>query len=259
MERKTGTGGECMRFDGISPADLSPKLFVAREVISPIPPRSVRMVGTSRQSYLAGVDISPREVRLHLNVAGRSHANANELAQRVAAWLCRTELAEYEPTHMPGKALSVILQSASDPEWHWGFGVIEYAFVAPRPYLHSVSETVAVGDAHVYIEPRGTVPCAPTIEHRLAADTEVLTISVSSGGSAASQVMAIRDPYGNPLPAGIHVSVDFARRLLQINGAAALQYIDYTASDWHPEITGGTLITISDAGDTTVRWRDEWM
>lgn len=64
----------------MSPSEISSKIFVAREVISPIPPRNVRLVSGSRQSYLAGVDIAPREVHLHLNFAGRSIANANQLA-----------------------------------------------------------------------------------------------------------------------------------------------------------------------------------
>ena len=109
-----------MRFNGVNPSDISSKVFVSHEVISVIPPRTVRMVTASRQSYLAGVDVAPREVKLHLNFAGRSIDNANELAAKVAALFCRDQLAEYEPTHMPGKALNVVLQSASDPAWKWG-------------------------------------------------------------------------------------------------------------------------------------------
>lgn len=248
-----------MRFNGISPSEISPKIFVSHEIISPIPPRSVRMLATSRQSYLAGVDLSPREVHLHLNFAGRSIDNANELAAKAAALFCRDDLAEYEPTHMPGKALSVILQSASEPQWRWGFGVIEYTFSAPRPFFHSTSETVVNGGAQVYIEPRGSVPARPIITHRMATAAATLTISISDGQTGAQPVMAIRNPLGTSLPAGLVVGVDFASRLCSINGIAANEYIDYTVSDWHPDIKGGTLITLSDSGDTTVRWRDEWM
>ena len=247
-----------MRFNGISPSEISPKIFVSHEIISPIPPRSVRMVATSRQSYLAGVDLSPREVHLHLNFAGRSIDNANELAAKAAALFCRDDLAEYEPTHMPGKALSVILQSASEPQWRWGFGVIEYTFSAPRPFCHSTSETVVTGGAQVYIEPRGSVPVRPIITHRMATAAATLTISISDGQTPQT-IMAIRNPLGASLPAGLVVDVDFASRLCSINGIAANEYIDYTVSDWHPDIRGGTLITLNDSGDTTVRWRDEWM
>lgn len=248
-----------MRFNGINPSEISRKIFVSHEVISPIPPRSVRMVSAARQSYLAGVDLSPREIHLHLNFAGRSIDNANELAARVAALFCRDDLAEYEPTHMPGKALSVVLQSASDPEWHWGFGVIEYTFVAPRPFIHSISETVVGGNAQVYIEPRGSAPCSPIITHKMAASSPALTISISNGMDAPAQIMGIRNPSGDNLPAGLVIGVDFASRALTINGDAAMQYVDYTVSDWHPDILGGTLITLSDAGETTVRWQDEWI
>ena len=248
-----------MRFNGLSPSEISPRIFVSHEIISPIPPRTVRMLATSRQSYLAGVDLSPREVHLHLNFAGRSIDNANVLAAKAAALFCRDDLAEYEPSHMPGKALSVILQSASDPEWHWGFGVIEYIFSAPRPYFHATSETVVTGNTQVYIEPRGSVPARPVITHRMAAAAATLTINVSDGQTGAQPVMAVRNPSGVALPSGAAVVVDFEKRLCTINGVVANEYVDYTVSDWHPDITGGTLITLSDSGETTVRWRDEWM
>lgn len=259
MEYCHGTGGESMRFNGRDPREISPKVFVSYEVISSIPPRSVRMVSASRQSYLAGVDLAPREVQLHLNFAGRSIDNANELAARIAALFCRDDLAEYEPTHMPGKALSVILESASDPEWHWGFGVIQYTFRAPRPFYHSTSETIITGDDQVYIEPRGSVPCEPVITHRMASAAASLVITISNGMTSPATIMAIRNPSGSNLTAGQVITVDFAKRSLMINGEAAMAYIDYTASDWHPEIIGGTLISLSDSGATTVRWRDEWM
>lgn len=259
MGRIDEDGGEHgMRYNGVNPSEISPKIFVSHEAISPIPPRSVRLVASSIQSYLAGVDLSPREIHLHLNFAGRSHSNANALAAKVAALFCREDLAEYEPTHMPGKAMSAILQSATEPEWHWGFGVIEYIFVAPRPFLHSTSETVVTGGRQVYMEPRGSVPAQPVITHKMAAAAATLTIGISDGQTSQT-VMVIRNPLGNALPAGLVVSVDFASRLCSINGIAANEYIDYTVSDWHPDIRGGTLITLSDGGETTVRWRDEWM
>jgi len=254
------TGGEHgMRFNGMSPSEISPKIFVSHEIISPIPPRAVRMVAASRQSYLAGVDLSPREIHLHLNYAGRSIDNANHLAAKVAALFCRDDLAEYEPTHMPGKAFSAILQSASEPEWHWGFGVVEYTFIAPRPFMHSTSATVIAGGAQVYMEPRGTVPARPIITHRMAAASSALTVSISDGETSPAVIMSVRNPSGADLPAGLLVNIDFESRLCSINGVAANEYIDYTVSDWHPGITGGTLITLSDSGDTTVRWADEWM
>lgn len=260
MEHCHGTGGEqIMRFNGIDPREISPKVFVSHEIISSIPPRTVRMVSTSRQSYLAGVDLAPREVQLHLNFAGRSIDNANELAAQVATIFCRDTLSEYEPTHTPGKALSVILESASDPEWHWGFGVIQYTFKAPRPFYHSTSETIITGDDQVYIEPRGSVPCEPVITHRMAAAAASLVITISNGMTAPATIMAIRNPSGASLTAGQMIMIDFAARSLKINGEPAMAYVDYTASDWHPEILGGTLISLSDSGQTTVRWRDEWM
>lgn len=243
-----------MRFNGINPSEISPKIFVSHEIISSIPPREVRLVSSQTQAYLAGVNLSPREVHLHLNFAGRNIDNANELARRAAALFARTDLSEYEPSHMPGKALSVILESASDPEWHWGFGVIEYIFKAPRPFYHSTAETIVIGGRSVYIEPRGSVPCAPEIMHTMEAEADALEIT--AGGAT---IMRIRDPYGGKLSAGFKITVDFANRKVSIGNESAMDYVDYTVSDWHPYIIGGALIGTGDAGETKVRWRDEWM
>lgn len=243
-----------MRFNGVNPSDISPKIFVSHEIISSIPPREVRLISSQTQAYLAGVNLSPREVHLHLNFAGRSIDNANELTQQMAALFARDDLAEYEPSHMPGKALSVILESASDPEWRWGFGVIEYVFKAPRPFYHSTSETIVIGGGGVYIEPRGSVPCVPVITHKMAAEADALEIT--AGGST---IMRIRNPLGANLQLGQIIEVDFANRLVRINSETNMSYVDYTASDWHPAIKGGTMLATSDIGETKVRWRDEWM
>lgn len=246
--------GEIMRFNGINPSELSPKIFVSHEVISSIPPREIRMVSASDQAYLAGVTLSPREIHLHLNFAGRNTDHANDLARRVAQLFCREDLAEYEPSHTPGKALSVILVSATDVRWKWGFGVIEYVFQAPRPYYHSTSETVITGGDTILIEPMGSVPCRPIISHTMDADAQALTISAGGG-----TVMRIRNPLGTDLQAGQVINVDFGSRLVEIAGQPAMTFVDYTASTWHPRMLGATEILLSDAGDTTVRWRDEWM
>lgn len=243
-----------MRFNGINPSEISPKIFVSHEIINAIPPRSLRMATTSEQSYLAGVDILPREIHLYLNFAGKSHEHANSLARRVAALFCTSELGEYEPTHHPGKALSVVLQSASEMEWKWGFGTIEYVFIAPRPYYHSTSETVIIGEDSINIEPQSSVPVRPMITHTMIAAANALEISV--GGSI---VMRIRNPLGTQLQAGQVIKVDFSNRLVSIGSDVAMAYVDYTSSDWHPKILGATTIEINDAGPTEVRWRDEWM
>ena len=254
MGAKNDAGGDGMRVNGKSPSEISPKIFVSHEVISPIPPRTVRLVSTARQSFLGGVNLDPRDVHLHLNFAGRSIENANELSRLAARLFCTDYEAEYEPTHMPGLALSVILESASAPEWHWGFGVIEYTFKAPRPFYHSVAETVLNGTDSIYMDPHGSVPCRPVIRHVMAAAANALVISVG-----ANPVMRIRNPLGMQLPIGLVAEVDFTRRLLNINGLPAMTYVDYTASDWAPNIIGSTVLQISDEGQTMVRWRDEWM
>lgn len=64
-------------------------------------------------------------------------------------------------------------------EWRWGFGVIEYTFIAPRPFSHSVAQTV-VGTTgnNIRIEPRGDVPVRPVLRHTMAAAADALTYSI---------------------------------------------------------------------------------
>lgn len=243
-----------MRFNGINPSDLSPKIFVSHETISAIPPRELQLVNTGRQAYLSGVKTREREIHLHLNFAGKNKSHANELARIAAGLFCTDEPGEYEPSHMQGMALTAILESASDPEWHWGFGVIEYVFKAPRPYFHATAETILTGTSTVRMSPRGTVPCCPVVSHVMAAAANALEITLNS-----ATVMRIRNPAGTQLAAGVKVTVDFANRLVTINNDTAMNFVDYTASDWHPDITGAAVIGLSDAGSTTVRWRDEWI
>ena len=155
------------------------------------------MIDSSRQAYLSGVKTREREIHLHLNFAGKTKAHANELARMVAGLFVTEEPGEYEPSHMPGLAFTAILESASDPEWHWGFGVIEYVFKAPRPYYHATAETILTGTSTVRMMPRGTVPCCPVVSHTMAEASGALEITVDN-----TVVMRIRNPLGTQLAAG---------------------------------------------------------
>lgn len=244
-----------MRFNGFDPRTVSPKCFVSHEVIGAVPPREIRTVQTASGSLVAGVDLQEREIRLFLNFAGSSHENANLMASRIASVFCTDTPGEYEPTHMPGRAFSAILREAGEMEWRWGFGTVEYIFVAPRPFSHSLAETVVqTSGTDIRIEPRGDVPARPVLKHTLAESAEALTFSLDG-----SVFFRLRDPSGNALPAGLVATVDFENRKVQINNNTLMTYVDYTASSWHPPILGGTRIVCSDAGATEARWRDEWM
>lgn len=244
-----------MRFNNFNPSEISPKIFVSHEVIGSIPPRELRTLQAQNGLLIGGTDLREREIHLFLNFAGRSHANANEMASRVASIFCTDEPKEYEPSHMPGRAFSAILQDASDMEWRWGFGVIEYTFIAPRPFSHSIAETVVnTTGNNIRIEPRGDVPARPIIKHTMSASAAALTYSI--GGTA---FFRLRDPSGSNLPAGLVTVIDFANRKVTVNSDTMMTYVDYTVSDWHPLLLGGVNIVCSDAGASEVRWHDEWM
>lgn len=244
-----------MRFNGLDPRTVSPKCFVSHEVIGAIPQREVRTVQTGSGSLVAGVDLMKREIHLFLNFAGASHENANLMASKIASFFCTDTPGEYEPTHMPGRAFSAILREAGDMEWRWGFGTVEYTFIAPRPFSHSLAETVVDLTGHVIrIEPRGDVPARPVLTHTMSEAASSLIYSI--GGN---DFFKLRDPSGNAIQAGTTIAVDFEQRRVRVNGTTDMTYVDYTASDWHPQIVGGTRIYCSDAGMTEARWRDEWM
>ena len=243
-----------MRFNGISPSELSPKIFVPHEVIDSVPAWDLNLVNGQRQSYLNGIQIRERDIHLFLNFAGKNKENANELARMVAGLFCVEEPGEYEPDQAKNLALTAILSGASAMEWHWGFGVIEYTFKAPRPYYHSIAETILTGTSIIRMEPRGTVACRPVITHTMAAAAAALEIKKDN-----VTFMRIRNPLGSNLTSGLKIEVDFVNRLVTVNNEAAMAFVDYTKSDWHPDIIKPATISLTDSGSTTVRWRDEWL
>lgn len=243
-----------MRFNGVDPREISPKLFPAREIIQAIPPRTIRKLDTVNGPIYVDSELQDRNIKITMNVAGRSHSNANELVRLWNDIVCTGEPGELEPTHMPGLAFSAVLESAGDLEWQWGFGTIEYNFMALRPFAHSVAETVvSFSGGSGRIEPRGTVPIRPAITHVMASAAAALTVSLDG-----TQFFRLRPVSGN-FAAGTKLCIDFANRLVSQAGSPAMTLVDYTVSNWHPVIKKGSLIALSDTGQTEVRWYDEWM
>lgn len=259
MGRKNGTGGIIvMTFNGVDPRSLSPKIFVEKEIIDVVPPRDLRVLQASAQAYYTGQDIKPRSIRLRLNFAGRSRTDAYDLTRQTAALFCTDEPKLYIPSHETARGYDAILESASEPDWRWGFGVIEYIFTCPRPYMRSTAPITATGADSIELDTPGTVPIRPVITHQMAEDAAELVISV--GDTSPRTIMRLRDPAGEDLQAGAVYVIDYTRRLVTLNGQAANMYVDYTASTWQPEIMPGTAeISLSDAGATSVEVIPEWL
>lgn len=248
-----------MKFNSVDPASLatSPnRIFVSHEIIDSIPPRELRLLETGNGALLGGVDLREREIHLFLNFKAQTIDKANELASDVAALFCTDTPQEYEPNHMPGRAFTAILRDASQMEWKWGTGVIEYTFSALRPFSHSTTETVVnTTGTTISLSPSGDVPLRPVITHTMSAAASALVYSL--GGNVFFKV---RNPLGTDLPQGAVVVVDFENRLVTVGGNVSMPYVDYTVSDWHPDLVGSSIsITCSDSGATEVRYRDEWM
>lgn len=243
-----------MRFNGMDPHEISPQIFPAKEVIGAIPPRTLRMLDTAGGALYGGIDLGARQIKIVMNIAGRNHDHANELVTLLNGRFCTDEPAELEPTHWPGKAFTAILESAGDLEWRWGYGTVEYTFSAPRPYAHSVDERHIRFSGSTLITPTGTIPMLPKITHTMSAAASALAISCDS-----VPFFRVRPATGG-FSAGETITIDFSKRLVTRADVATMSLVDYTASTWHPDIRAACLLSVSDAaGDTEVRWRDEWM
>lgn len=243
-----------MRFNGIDPREISPRIFPAKEVIGAIPPRTLRTLDTAGGALFGGIDLGARQIKIVMNIAGQSHDHANELVMLLNGHFCTGEPAELEPTHWPGKAFTAILESAGDLEWRWGYGTVEYVFSAPRPFAHSIDEMNVLFSGSALIAPSGTLPILPKITHTMSAAAAALVISHDN-----TPFFRVR-PTAGSFSAGETITIDFSNRLVTRVGEAAMNLVDYTASTWHPDIRTACLLSVSDAaGETEVRWRDEWM
>ena len=201
-----------------------------------------------------GFTLEPRTFLARINIASFSRVGGWELAQRLAAWACTDEPCELVPTNTPGRAFTAILESASDLQLVRGFGVVEYRFAIPRPFYHSVAENVVTMPSGGRILAVGNVPARLSIAHRMAQNAPALTVCHDG-----APFLRLRKPDGEDIPAGATLSIDMAKKLVRMNGETALDMVDYTATDWREPIRGATEITLSDKGQTEIRWRDEWM
>lgn len=242
-----------MKFNGIDPRDISPRISIEKETVGAVPPRTLRMLSLYGGAGFAGLNYEPRTFTARVNIASFTRRGGWELSRRLAAWACTDEPRELCPTHTPGKAFTAILDSASDVQLVRGFGVVEYRFTIPRPFYHSTVENVAVINGGGRINARGNVPARLIIAHRMAQGAPALTFSHNG-----APFIRLRRMDGGNIPAGVVLRVDMENKLIQYNGDAALDMIDYTVTNWHAPITGAAEITASDAGRTEIRWRDEW-
>lgn len=242
-----------MKFNGINPRDISPRISIEREIVGSIPPRSLQMLSLNGGAGYVGMTYEPRPFTARINIGAWTRPGCWELAQRLSDWACTDEPCELEPTHAPGRAFTAILDSASDLQNVRGFAVIDYHFTIPRPFYHSIVENVVVMPGGGRIHFRGNVPAQLSITHRMAKAAQALTISHNG-----TPFVRLRRQDGENIPAGVTLRVDMANKLIQYNGEADQDLVDYTAMNWRQRICGAADISVSDEGHTEIRWRDEW-
>ena len=104
-----------MRFNGVDPSTLHPALSRSAEVVPGYPALNIETIDTSGGGLLAHVSVAQDTYTLRMNIAGKTYEEAMEARLALAEWAgsSRKQLAELEPTYLPGKAYSAIVKSIS--------------------------------------------------------------------------------------------------------------------------------------------------
>ncbi len=238
-----------MLFNGINPCDLDQCVSIAKEIDSGIPPRTVRTVQMLRGTRIAGIENTARTYTVRINIAAKSRSKAWYVAQRLAAWACTNEPKELIPTRAPCRAYTAILESASSPEFSFGFGVVEFRFLIPRPFSHSVTETMLNLPGGGAINTCGDLPARLSVKQTLAGAAS--SWELKHNGKTFVRLV-------NAFQAGNIIRIDMTNRSVHLNSLHAEALVDFSITDWNEAILGATKITSSDTGPMEIRWRDEW-
>lgn len=241
-----------MKYNGVDPSTLHKALSRSAEIVPGYPALNIETIDTAGGGLLAHVSVAQDTYTLRMNIAAQTYEEAMEARLALAEWAgsSHKQLAELEPTHMPGKAYSAIVKSISRIEKR--FGTVDVTFLIPRPILHSTNESGASSNAKsVNIRIGGSSSAQLIISTMLTAETDELTISadgyplfVLGGGFAAGQT----------------VEVDMRTGAVLVDGEHAEERMVYTDMDPDVELMPGMhVIAASAESSITVRWSDEWL
>lgn len=241
-----------MRFNGKDPELAHAVLSRNGETVPGMPAMDITTVETSRGELLANVSIVQDEYTVRMNIAGRTYEEAMEARLALAAWAgsSREQLAELEPTHMPGKAYSAIVKRLSTLESR--FTTVDVVFLLPRPVLHDVTERKATAQGTEL-----TVRIGGTASTQLVITTTLTEAAVGLSMDIGGYTFFAMD---GSLSAGQTVEVNMHTGALKVDGENAQSRIRYTETDFDIELLPGKhILTASAAGSMTARWKNEWL
>ena len=241
-----------MRFNGIDPAMIHPCISVSKEIYPSMPARDIATVETAGGDLVAHVSVQQDEAIIRINIAARTYDEAMEARLKLAEWAgsSRSETAELEPTHLPGKAYTAILKRIQAIENR--FTTADVVFLLPRPVLHDIAERRATGSGtEMTFRIGGTASTQPVVAVTLTSAAEGLRMTADGVSFFA---------IGGSLGAGQKVEYNMRTGATTIDGVHAENKILYAEIDPDMELLPGkhTLIS-SAAGSLQVRWHDEWL
>lgn len=240
-----------MIFNGIDILDVDRAITVAKEIPPGSPTRELQVVQGLGGTIFTGTLYGQGTYIVRVNIAGKSRAKAWEVRNKLAVWAYTESPARLIPTHWPGVYYDAICGGISAPEFTFGFGVVECTFTIPRPYAISLCESVQAFPGGGEYRFGGDVAARPAVSQALASAGQSVTWSMD--GLPFFRL-------NGDFKAGNTILVDFAYQSVIWNGQHAENLVDYTASRWFPGFgPGARIITSSDSGDMTIRWRNEWM
>lgn len=241
-----------MKFNGVDPNTLHKALGRSAEAVPGYPALDIETIDTAAGGLLAHISIVQDTYVLRMNIAGETLEEAMEARLALAKWAgsSHKQLAELEPTYMPGKAYSAIVKSISRVEKK--FTTVDVTFLIPRPILHDVEERTAGASGNdVAVQIGGSASTQVIISVQLTQAAEELTISADGYPLFA---------LGGGFSAGQTVEVNMRTGAVLVDGQHAESRMIYTDMDPDVELLPGTHhITTSKAGNITVRWHDEWL
>lgn len=239
-----------MRLNGVNPETLHKCISVSAEVLPSAPERQLVTVESGRGEILTAANTKQGEYTVRINIAAATYEEAMQARLLLAQWACSTQLMEAEPSHLPGKAYSVILKSISPIEKR--FGTVDVVFAVPMPYLHSVQEKKATATGkELAVFVGGTAKTEPVITAKPANDVSNLMLHVNG-----APLVKLR----GTVHAGQVVAIDLQNGGVTVDGAHAENRIVYTDTDLDKEFPPKrNTVTCNAEAELTVRWREQWL
>ena len=243
-----------MRFNGVDPCTLHRGISIAEEVLPGMASRTVETVRGTGAETLGGVEDERGEYIVRLNIAGKNKEEAVKIRALIAKWARSSghKTARIEPSKWHGMAYDGIVERIPEPEFKFGFGVMEVVFLLPDARAYEIAASSAQGGAGTMsMKIGGGEPCAPVITQTISKRTTELIWQLDG---AAFFVVS-----NGQIEAGQIVEADFSEGSVKVDGIHAENCVDYTRTKWRPGFEPGAhTITSSDNGTMSARWHNRW-